>query len=992
MSYTAEQLSRLASLAGAWLEVPLPDRATWRAATLGRNPDLATALEAMMNMDSEAATSSPELTTLGTCSALAVGLGGADPDAGTHTRLGDVVGPFRLERLLGQGGMGTVWLADQVDGRVRRKVALKLLKPGHTHPGWKIRFDRERDILAGLDHPGIARLLEAGNTADGQPFLAMQYVAGEPLVRYAHRHRLGVAQRVRLVIELLAAVQHAHALLVVHRDLKPGNILVDEAGRVVLLDFGIAKIVAAGEAGGPEQQALTELAGSALTLDYASPEQVAGKAVGIGTDIYSLGVVLYELLCGQRPYRLKRSTRAALEEAVLEQDIAPPSGRVRAEYAAALGVPQRVQTRQLRGDLDAIVLKALRRNVDERYPTAQAFASDLEHWLRQEPVSAQPDSRGYRLRRLVARHWQPLLAASVAACGLLAATGIALWQAHEARLASAQAQAAAKDAQAITSFMMGIFGANIDSRQNLQSARLRTAEQLLEDTAQRIDRDLADAPARRIELLWRVGAIFYQMRLTDRAVQMMGQAAKLARQHFGPGSREAWLYLARWVNASVNEDRREQVGEAIEELAGQVDAFESSDDLDLQRTALIIRMGQLRKDFILASDRLLPLAERTEALWKRLPDWEGLEASPAHMLGVIYLQTLRLGKAGEMFELSRRKHERTNDLPNLPSLPGWWGRLAELRGDYVGAERWMRMGLRFERIKDAGTALVDDWCLLRLGAFLVDTGRPREALALALSGGPDARPAARDALQQSMRTMWLHSMALSRMGRLHEADRFNRLLDSRAHGSLPLYRVHTDLEAGRFDAVIRQLDPIDLELKDGAHGGLARMAAEYRARALLGLGRVVEARQSLAKSRAMMLPPGIGVLEEVRWTWMEAGVAIAEGRAAEAAELSRRWLQRLQADDVKPYATEWVARLAARLGEAELAQAGSGGLNPVHLKAAREALLTARGAYLEIVDPAKSLPLASVLETLAQAEKMAGSHQQHQRLLVQAAAIRANAP
>ena len=945
-----------------------------------------------MNMDREAATSRPELTTLGTHSALVMGLGDADPDAGTHTRPGDVVGPFRLERLLGQGGMGTVWLADQVDGRVRRMVALKLLKPGHTHPGWKIRFERERDILAGLDHPGIARLLEAGSTADGQPFLAMQYVAGEPLVRYAHRHRLGVAQRVRLVIELLAAVQHAHALLVVHRDLKPGNILVDEAGRVVLLDFGIAKIVAASEAGGPEQQALTELAGSALTLDYASPEQVAGKAVGIGTDIYSLGVVLYELLCGQRPYRLKRSTRAALEEAVLEQDIAPPSGRLRAEDAATLGVPLRVLTRQLRGDLDAIVLKALRRNVDERYPTAQAFAADLEHWLRQEPVSAQPDSRGYRLRRLVARHWQPLLAASVAACGLLAATGIALWQAHEARLATAQAQADAKQAEAVTTFMMGVFGANADASGNLQSARLRTAEQLLEVAAQRLDQDLAKVPAQRIDVLSQIGGVLFQMRLTDRALQLMGQAAQLAQQHYGPNSPKTLFHQARWVTAAANDDKTEQVADVIQQLAGQVEAFEASGQVELQRTALIIRHVQLRKEFALSSDRLLPLAERTEALWKRLPDWQDMEPTPSVILGVVYLEALRLDKAGEMFELSRQKAQRQPAyLPNNPSWPGWYGRLAERQGDYAGAERWMRMCLRLERVKDAGTALVDDFCLLRLGAFLVETGRPKEALALALSGGPDAGPAARDALQQQARTMWLHSMALTRMGRLQEADRFNRLLDAK-NKYVPLYRVHTDLEAGRLEAVTRQLDDIDPLLKDGAHGGFARLAAEYRARALLGMGRLAEARQSLAKSRAMLLPLGIGVLEEVRWAWMEAGLALAEGRAAEAAELSRRWLQRLKADDLKPYATEWVARLAARLGEAELVLAGSGGPSSVHLKAAREALVTARGAYLEIVDPARSLPLAAVLDALAQAEKMAGSHQLQQRLLAQATAIRAKAP
>lgn len=992
MNYSPEQLSRLASLAGAWLDVPDTDRASWRLETLGSHPDLARALEGMMGSDAQTAYSTPALTTLGALRATVGGHSDSEPETMGQHRSGDQVGPFRLEQMLGEGGMGTVWLADQVDGRVRRKVALKLLRPGHTHPGWKIRFERERDILASLDHPGIARLLEAGSTAEGQPFLAMQYVAGEPLVRYADRHKLGVAQRVRLFIELLGAVQHAHSVLVVHRDLKPGNILVDEAGRVVLLDFGIAKIVAdadeRAEADGPAGQAVTELAGSALTLDYASPEQVAGRVVGIGTDIYSLGVVLYELLCGRRPYRLKRSTRAALEEAVLEQDIAPPSHRVHAQHAKSLGVPPRTLTRQVRGDLDAIVLKALRKDVAERYLTAQGFAEDLQHWLRREPVSAQPDSRAYRLRRLLARHWQPILATGVAACGLLAATGIAAWQAHEARLANAQALADAKQARAVTNFMAGVFGSNGDASQNLQNARLRTAEQLLGDAEQRLEQDLADVPAQRIELLWHIGAVYQQMRLVDRSLELMGQAASLARQHYGADSPNAWLYLARWVKTAVNEDRKGLVAEALQQLTRHVDALEASADVDLQLIALIIRESQLRKDFVLESDRLLPLAQRTEALWKRLPDWQDLNPSPAHILGVVYLEAQRLDKAGEMFELSRQHTEAKNALPNSPTFPGWWGRLAERLGDYPAAERWMRLGLRLERNLDGGSARVSDWSLLRLGTFLVETGRSAEALALALSGGPDASPAAREALQDGTRTLWLRSMALTRMGRLQEADRLNQRIDEREAGFVPMYRVHTHVEAGRFDVVIRDLDQIDPQLKHGQRGIYARMSAEYRTRALLGLGRAAEAGRIVQQARATLLPPGIGPLEQVRWAWLEAGVALAEGRAVEAADLSRQWLRRLQADDVKPYAAEWVARLAARLGEAELSMAVLAPDGP-HLKSAKETLQNARNAYLAIVDPAKSPPLAAVLEALARCEKLAGRLNQQERLAAQAAAIRA---
>jgi serine/threonine protein kinase len=433
MRLEPEQLVRLARLTDEWLDLSEVARAAWLAATLRHQPDLAPALLAMTAEAGPGKTAGNDPLSLPSMD----GAAAADP---SEHREGDLVGPYRLMSLLGIGGMGAVWLADQVDGRVQRKVAVKLLGPERAQAGWRLRFERERDILAAMEHPGIARLIDAGSASDGQPYLAMAYVKGQSIVSYAQQHKLDIAARVKLAIELLAIVQYAHASLVIHRDLKPGNILVDEDGRVALLDFGIAKLLASSDLT-PASGDVTALAGNSLTLDYASPEQVSGRAMGVGTDIYSAGVVLYELLAGQRPYRLRRGTRAAMEEAILEQEVMPPSQRVDETYAKAMGLNPRKLSRQLHGDLDAILLKALARESALRYSTAEAFADDLRRWMDGRPVRAQGLSRWYVARRVLSRYRWPVAGAALVLASLSVGLGVALWQAGLAREEASAAKA-----------------------------------------------------------------------------------------------------------------------------------------------------------------------------------------------------------------------------------------------------------------------------------------------------------------------------------------------------------------------------------------------------------------------------------------------------------------------------------------------------------------------------------------------------------------------
>jgi eukaryotic-like serine/threonine-protein kinase len=332
----------------------------------------------------------------------------------------ETIGPYRVVKEIGRGGMGVVYLGDRADGQYRKQVAIKLITAAHPDAQTGRRFERERQILAQLEHPGIARLLDGGNAAGGQPYFIMEYVDGLPLLEFCRRGALGVSQRLLLFLQIADAVGYAHRRLIVHRDLKPGNILVTAEGQAKLLDFGLGQMIGGQEAG----YEITQAGPAPMTPAYASPEQIRGESYTVAGDVYSLGVILFELLAGRRPYRAT-TTYLDLARAICDEEAPPLADAV--DAAAPDGASLR---RRLRGDLETIVAKALEKDAYRRYPTVDEFAADLRRFLDGRPVAARKPTWRYRAARLAARH---RVAVPAGALALLLIVGFAAFGWWEAR-------------------------------------------------------------------------------------------------------------------------------------------------------------------------------------------------------------------------------------------------------------------------------------------------------------------------------------------------------------------------------------------------------------------------------------------------------------------------------------------------------------------------------------------------------------------------------
>ena len=488
MKISRELWLQVEPLLGTALQMEASARPGWLAGIDVAHPEAAPVLRRMLETHDRAA-HSRELETLPKLAPW--------PPSPSSRSPGERIGPFELLRPLGRGGMGEVWLARQADGRIEREVALKL--PGSHQQGvaWQERFRRERDILAKLEHPHISRLYDAGVSETGQPWLAMEYVEGLSLIEHVTSRKLSIPGRLALFRQVLAAVAHAHRHLVVHRDLKPANILIDAAGQVKLLDFGIARLVEAGEDANTSGE-LTRIGGRMMTLRYAAPEQVAADSITTVTDIYSLGVVLHELVTGLAPYQAVRDGKPFTDVMLLQEETSVPSRLALTEAAArdcGLASPKQL-ARLVSGDLDAIVLKAMRRDPADRYAYVELFDEDIRRHLERRPVKARAGTWRYLAGRFAVRHKLPLALAAAVLVTLLA--GLVMTE-RERRVAVAEKARAERHFASVrklaNAFVFDVHGeleylaGSLKARQTLVATALRYLDSLAGES--RADSELA---------------------------------------------------------------------------------------------------------------------------------------------------------------------------------------------------------------------------------------------------------------------------------------------------------------------------------------------------------------------------------------------------------------------------------------------------------------------------------------------------------------------
>lgn len=437
------------------------------------------------------------------------------------------LGPgWQVQRLLGRGGMGEVWLAERHQGDVVQCAAVKLLKRGMDTQALLQRFLQERRILARLNHPAIAGVLDAGVTSDGRPFLAMDYICGQPLTAWARSRQLPLEARLTLLAQVARAVDYAHRQLVVHRDLKPSNVLVDDDGLPHLLDFGIAKVLG----DDTDELVLTATGVRVLSPAYAAPEQVRGDDVGVAADVYGLGVLLYELVVGRLPHRRSGRMEMLAQEITDERATRPSIAAIENESNELL--PDNIERvpwgRRLRGDLDTLILKAIHPEAERRYGSAALLAEDIERYLGGRPIRARPDSRGYRLRKFLLRHRVGVIASVVALSGLLVGLALALWHAEKARLsaqmadeARAQAEREYERSEATKDFLIR----NLDFSSLQRQGTQMTVDDWISTLAERVD-ELHDHPSSQAELRVVIGHSLVALGQTQRGRELAEQGAE----------------------------------------------------------------------------------------------------------------------------------------------------------------------------------------------------------------------------------------------------------------------------------------------------------------------------------------------------------------------------------------------------------------------------------------------------------------------------------
>jgi serine/threonine protein kinase/tetratricopeptide (TPR) repeat protein len=864
------------------------------------------------------------------------------PEEPAHTEQpGDVIGPYRLERELGSGGMGVVWLATRTDGLVQRPVALKLPHGAWRRAGLAERMARERAILASLSHPNIAHLYDAGVTPAGQPYLAIEYVEGTRVDVYCRERQLGTRARLELFAQAAKAVAYAHGKLVVHRDLKPANMLVNVEGQVRLLDFGIAKLLEDGEA---RETRFTELSGRALTPDYASPEQILGEPLTVAADVYSLGVVLYELLCDQRPYKLQRDSRGALEEAILQADPPLPSDVADARRRASL-----------RGDLDTVVLEALKKIPAERYPTVHALLDDIERHLSSRPVLARRDSGWYRARKFVARNKLAVSAAGAIALALLGGAVVATWQARVALAEKARAQE-------VQTFIASVFREADPMMQG--GGKALSAVDLLLQAERRLDERADATPALRAEMLAIIGESLFGLQEIPQSARVVEKGLRVfGSMPAGDPQLGARLHLA------LSEAREFQgdVEAAQVELAATFDALKRAEDA----RALAVRarlheaaLGMATDDYALTERASRQAIDEATAVHGARSD----EVATALMfLSKAYIFTERkpqaVDSARQGLEILLANHQQDYGHPKLIDLAPYYANALIHMGEFDAAARLLReLIASAERVFGADSNLVAELASLAVPAEMesgnldaaaslarrsrdiyLKVAAPDTAIhayrtrllsqVLAAARSAEALPAAEDAVRVSVNAKAAPGagrgslgLALLQAERLPEADEQLGLAlagakpGTRQHLQANRYRAALLRASGKSSAALPLLDQV-IELASADPFDRPEFAAGHveRGLALLDLGQFDAAQVSFGTAAT-----ALDALHGDRMTPLRADLFVGRARLSMQRGDAAAALPDLERADAywrdRRPGSRWADEAAQWLGQARAAQ------------------------------------------------------------------------
>ena len=611
---------------------------------------------------------------------------------------GQVIGAYTLRSQLGQGGMGSVWLADRTDGRYEGQVAAKLLNASLVGRDGEARFKREGSILARLRHPHIAHLIDAGVSPTGQPCLILERVDGLRIDEYCDERRLGLEARIKLFLDVLAAVSHAHAKLVVHRDLKPSNVLVTTNGQVKLLDFGVAKLLE-GEATG-QVTALTREGVAALTPEYAAPEQLMGGDVTTATDVYALGVLLYVLLAGRHPAVGDRSTPAELVRAIVETEpprisdavMAGRGPRTPEEVAARRATTPRKLRAALRGDLDNILARALKKNPAERYTSAEAMADDLRRFLDRRPVSARPDSLSYRARKFAARNRLGLGAATVVVLALVAGTSIAVWQARTAARQRDRALIQLRRAEAtndLASFLL--------SEATPSEGRPISNAELLARGESLVDRRFSGDPALRVHMLLTLADRYHENEQYDRWQATVDRAFSASRGlgDVGLRSRAACAKAAGLDDQGKVTEADALLAPAIRDVAGRPDAEADEAYCRVAEADMANRRGDAARS-VAAAERAVALEDARQG-----PAGRGLEA--LFVLANAYLVGERVAAADGAFRRLTAELDRQGrgDTREAALVLNNWSTMLQNAGQFLQAVPLAERAVRIARERDS---------------------------------------------------------------------------------------------------------------------------------------------------------------------------------------------------------------------------------------------------------------------------------------------------